>query len=366
MTHEEIQDFLEGYVDETLDRATRRQVGIHLATCDECRSILDGVAPVELGSPTGSWDEKAMGRAVRRSMLRVAADALLLLFAVWIAAWLLSLLILQPFVLNRGGRAVAATVATVDLAIMSNPGVALSEYTYGSKWLSRNTEVDVSLPVGSARTELGSIQSRIGPIGFGSVDGGQLSPVLLYDETSGASGEESLNAVGEGTVATIQVRFEDAIEVEKAQAMVGTAADVSVIWAGFEVAGVEGSSLAPAGVLGYTTCSDHSITVSGAAGSSGGGSGNYFGLPASVSSAVEETRRALGNLLDYPELIAGIGASVDDGTEALERLENPMVKEIVVTGPTGELLDFIEEVDPDAVVVIEIDFMNWSEPPCAS
>jgi hypothetical protein len=364
MTHEEIQELLEGYVDETLDRATRREVDIHLATCEECRSILDGVAPVELGSPAGPWDQKAMGRAVRRSMFRVAADALLLLFAAWIAAWLLSLLILQPFVLNRGGRAVAATVATVDLAILSNPGVAMSEYAYRSEWLSRTTEVDLSLPLGSMVTELGSIQSRIGPFGFGSVDGGRLSPVL-HDESGGAGGEERLRAVGDGTVATIQVWFEDAIEVDTAQAMVGTPADVSVIWAGFEVAGVEGSAMAPAGVLGYTTCSSHSITVSGAAGSSGGGSGNYFGSPASVPGALDETRRALGNLLDYPELIAGIGASVDDGTETLERLETPMVKELVVTGPTGELLNFIDMVDPDAVSVIEIDFMNWSEPPCA-
>ena len=365
MTHEEIQELLEGFVDETLDRATRHEVDVHLAACDECRSILDGVAPVVLGSAAGSWDEKAMGRAVRRSMLRVAADALLLLFAAWIAVWLLSLLILQPFVLNRGGRAVAATVATVDLAIMSNPGTAVSEYIYMSEWLSRTTEVDLSLPLGSAVTGLGSIHSRIGPLGFGSADGGRLSPVLPYHETSVVGGDESLRAVGDGTVATIQVLFEDGISVDTAQAMVGTPADISVIWAGFEAAGGGGSALAPAGVLGYTTCSSHLITVSGAAGSSGGGSGNYFGMPASVSDAAEETRRAVGNLIDYPELVAGIGASVEDGAEALERLATPTVKELVVTGPTGDLLDFIDEVDPDSVSVIEIDFMNWSEPPCA-
>ncbi len=363
MTHEEIQELLEGYVDETLDRATRHEVDIHLATCDECRSILDGVAPVALGGATGSWDEKAMGRAVRRSMLRVSADALLLLFAGWIALWLLSLLILQPFVLNRGGRAAAATVATADLAIMSNPGVAVSEYTYVSEWLSRTTEVEVSLPLGSAVTELGSIQSRIGTLGFGSAEGGQLSPIVY--ERGGPGGEETLDALDDGTVATTRLWFEDAISVDAAQAMVGTAADISVIWAGFEVAGIEGSALAPAGVLGYATCGSLPITVSGAAGSSGGGSGDAVGMPASVSGAVEATRTALGNLLDYPELIAGIGATVEEGTEALERLETPAVKELVVTGPTAELLDFIDEVDPDSVSVIEIDFMNWSEPPCA-
>ena len=149
-------------------------------------------------------------------------------------------------------------------------------------------------------------------------------------------------------MATIQVWFEDAIEVDTAQAMIGTAADVSVIWAGFEVAGDEGSALAPAGVLGYTTCSSHSITVSGAAGSSGGGSGDYLGMPASVCRCARGDPEGARKFARLSGAHRGIGASVDDGTEALERLETPMVKELVVTGPTGELLDFIDEVDPDA------------------
>ncbi len=40
MTHEELQDLLEAYVDETLDRATRAEVDRHLAGCDECRAII--------------------------------------------------------------------------------------------------------------------------------------------------------------------------------------------------------------------------------------------------------------------------------------------------------------------------------------
>ena len=91
---------------------------------------------------------------------------------------LVSLPILQPFVLNRGGRAAAATVATADLAVLSNPGAAVTEYTYRSEWLSRTTEVEVSLPLGSVVTELGSIQSRIGTLGFGSAEGGGCHPCL--------------------------------------------------------------------------------------------------------------------------------------------------------------------------------------------
>jgi hypothetical protein len=40
------------------------------------------------------------------------------------------------------------------------------------------------------------------------------------------------------------------------------------------------------------------------------------------------------------------------------------VAELVVTGPTPEVLRFIDEAEPDAVSVIEFEFINWSQPPC--
>jgi anti-sigma factor RsiW len=109
MTHEEIQDLLEGYVDETLDRATRREVDAHLATCDECRAVLEGVAPVDLGAiEPSSWTQRDMRRAVRRSMFRVAVDVVLLVIAATLVAWLVSLTLIHPLIINRGGRAEAS------------------------------------------------------------------------------------------------------------------------------------------------------------------------------------------------------------------------------------------------------------------
>jgi hypothetical protein len=364
MSHDQIQDLLEGYVDETLDRETRRQVEAHLAGCEECRAILEGIPPVDLGDVAATWDERGMRRAVRRSMLRVAADALLLLFVGWLAAWIISLLIVQPLILNRGDRAVAATIATVDLAIMLNPGVTVEEYSYRSGMAARVTEVDFALPVGSAMKSLGTIDSRIGLFGFGDIDGGRLFPHLSEGVDRGG-GAERLAAVGAGTVATVDLWFEPTLDPAVAQAIVDSeTADVSVVWAGFEVAGTEGSDLAPGGVLGYGTCGSFPITVSAAAGSSGGGSGTALGGPASVADALDETRRAIGSLLEHPDLLAGLGASIDDATSALARLERPQVAQLVVTGPTPEVLRLIDEVEPDAVSVIEIDFINWSQPPC--
>jgi hypothetical protein len=295
-------------------------------------------------------------------MLRVAADALLLLFIGWLAAWILSLLIVQPLILNRGERAVAATFATVDVAIMQNPGATVVEYSYRSGLAARVTEVGLALPVGSAFEDLGTIDSRIGILGFGDLDGGRLFPYL--SETDRGGGEERLGAVGADTVATVDLWFEPRLDPAAAQAIVDSDADVSVVWAGFEVADELGSDLAPSGVLGYGTCGSFPITVSDAPTSSGGGSGTALGGPASVTDALDETRRAIGSLLEHPDLLAGLGASVDDASSALSRLERPRVAQLVVTGPTPEVLRLIDDAGPDAVSVIEIDFINWSQPPC--
>ncbi|HSJ82954.1 MAG TPA: zf-HC2 domain-containing protein [Acidimicrobiia bacterium] len=364
MNHEELQDLLEGYVEETLDRETRRQVEAHLAGCEECRAILEGIPPVGLGNVAATWDDRGMRRAVRRSMFRIAVDALLLLFVGWLVAWILALLILQPFILNRGDRAVAATIATVDAAIMLNPGVTVEEYSYRSGMAARFTEVDLALPVGSAMKSVGTIDSRIGLLGFGDIEGGLLFPFLSGGVDRG-EGAEHLAAVGAGTVATVDLWFEPSMDPAAAQKIVDSeAADVSVVWAGFEVAAIEGSDLAPSGILGYGTCGSFPITVSRAAGSSGGGSGTALGGPASVTDALDETRRAVGSLVEHPDLLAGLGASVDDASSALARLERPQVAELVVTGPTPEVLRFIDEAEPDAVSVIEFEFINWSQPPC--
>jgi hypothetical protein len=258
---------------------------------------------------------------------------------------------------------VAATIATVDAAIMLNPGATVEGYSYRSGIAARFTAVDLALPVGSAMKSLGTIDSRIGLFGFGDTDGGMLFPYLSEAMDRGG-GEERLEAVGAGTVATVELWFQPTLNPAAAQAIVDSEADVSVVWAGFEVAGEEGSDLAPGGILGYGTCGSFPIAVSAAAGTSGGGSGTALGGSASVTDALDQTRRAIGALVEHPGLLAGLGASVDDASNAMARLERPQVAELVVTGPTPEILRFIEEAEPDAVSVIEFEFINWSQPPC--
>jgi hypothetical protein len=106
------------------------------------------------------------------------------------------------------------------------------------------------------------------------------------------------------------------------------------------------------------------MNVSGAIGASGGGSGSSFGQPASIDDALGETVRALSNLYNHPDLLEGIGASRQEAEQALADLGNPRVASLVVTGPTDEVIGFIEEAAPDFVNVLAIDFTNWFQPLC--
>jgi len=139
MTHEQIQDLLEDYVDERLDRSTRKEVDTHLQTCAECRAVLDGVAPIDLGALGGTWDAPSMRRAVRRSLLRTAFDTATVLFVGWLTVLVLSSFLIQPLIVNRGSRAEAATVATADVVSLFNPGVSVTDYRFESGILSRTS-----------------------------------------------------------------------------------------------------------------------------------------------------------------------------------------------------------------------------------
>jgi predicted anti-sigma-YlaC factor YlaD len=126
MKHEELQDLLEDYVDDRLNRPARKVVDDHLKGCAECRSILDDVAPVDIAAlGAGRFDEHVMRRTVRRSLFRTAVNTAMLLFAGFITVWFLSALVIQPLVVNRGGRAAEIARASIDVATMSNPGAVL-------------------------------------------------------------------------------------------------------------------------------------------------------------------------------------------------------------------------------------------------
>jgi hypothetical protein len=69
-------------------------------------------------------------------------------------------------------------------------------------------------------------------------------------------------------------------------------------------------------------------------------------------------------LIDHPDLLQGINSSSEEAESALAELDNPLVASLVVTGPTKEIVRFIEEGAPDVVNVLALDFTNWFQPLC--
>jgi hypothetical protein len=376
MTHDEIQDLLEGFVDETLDRDTYREVKAHLTGCAECRSILDEVAPVDLsGLMGGSVDERMLRRSVRRAMWRTVIDAALMLLALVLAVWIVGTFVVQPLVVNRGGRAAAAARATYDIAAMFNEGATVTDFTIESTSFRRVFTVDLALPVGSDMVDMGTVATRLGVFGFRGETGGRVWP-FVENRDSGGDAREELDRLGSGTVATVAVRFGEPVSIERAQELAdSTEHDVRVVWAGFPVDAIEeksGLPFEPGSVVGYGTCLDPpNVDDDFFAATSASGGGNSGGFsPASIGGALSEVRRALTNLVGHPQLATELPYA---GADSLERVQqaltylsqaDPGVVSLVVTGPTPEILGFLDEAASAWTSVLAVDLYNWSIPVC--
>lgn len=368
MTHEEVQDLLEAYVDETLDRKTRAEVDRHLADCAECRAVLEGVPAVALGRlATAPFDERAMRRAVRTTLLRLAVNVVAVLLVAWLALTLVGFVVIQPLIVNRGGRAAAATQATQDLAVMYNPGAALSDARHDSGIITRTSQATVVMPLGTDPVEIGTLETRIGPLGFRAAAGGDVFPYLVSDAL--AAGAEQLAEIGDGTVATVELHFDPPLQTARAQQLADSPIDVRVVWAGFATSdGVPaGIGLQPGGTVGYGTCDARQADPERLGAASAGFGGTVFTQPPSIQRALDATILAIDNLLDHGDLIDALGPSVNRSSVAAaqDRLAaDPVVETLVVTGPSPDLLRFITEAGAASVAVHNIEFTNWFQPLC--
>ncbi len=374
MTHSEIQDLLEGYVDDALDRPTRKLVESHIAGCAECQAILDDVAEVDLsGLSGGVVDERLLKRSVRKAMRRTIADAVLVLVAGWIIIWFIGAALLQPLVVNRSGRAASAARATVDTAIMLNPGVTITDLQIDSNWLSRLVTAEVAISVGTSTEPAGTITSRIGVYRFGGEAGNSFFPYVNSDSSTTID-SAGLMRLGDGTVATVQLWFDEPISLARAQQFADSPAnDVRVIWAGFP------TSVSPSdpgraenfgqGVLGYGTCgaSFPEDDFFGATSASFSGTGMYE--PASIQNALDQVRRSLVNLASSPAVsdAATFGSNGPEQVQASAdylEADDPGVISLVVTGPSVELAGFLTESGVPLAAILGVDFYNWSTPIC--
>lgn len=375
MNHDEIQDRLEAYIDDRLTREERREVDRHLEGCDECRAILDDVAPVDLsGLDSMTYDETAMRRTVRRSMFRTAWDTALLLLAGWMVIWIVSALLVQPLVVNRGGRAADAVRMSIDVGTMLNPGATLTDGAISSDLASRRVDLEYRLPVGAGLEPLGQTSTTIGVFGVSASDFGSSIPIFGSggQEMMGEAADQLAN-LGSGTVATVALRYETPLTVGDAQAIAeAPGADVRVVWAGFDAS--LGQETSPAwtftGTLGYGTClnqdplGDDLLSATSASFSQGG----LFGK-ASVQEALDSVIAALENIQSRPEFVEYLVKPYNDDPATVSAVltslqDDPRVATLVVTGPSPEVASFVETSQGAFASVLAVDFYNWSETVC--
>jgi hypothetical protein len=377
MKHEDIQDLLEDYVDDRLDRPTRKVVDDHLKECVECRQILDDVAPVDV-SALGAfrYDERAMRRTVRRSLFRVAWNTVLLVIVGWLAIYFLAALVFQPLVVNRGGRAADAAQASIDLGVMLNPGVVLTDGSISSGLFGRQIDLEFGVPVGAAEQPAVFTSTSVGPIRIrSSVRDQPPTPLIDYGGFQGEAVEQ-LSTLGESTVATVALWFDTPVSLAAAQAIADDPAlDFRVVWAGFDASlgRAEFPSWTAGGMLGYATCQpplddlDDDILGATSAGFSRG-SGFLFG-DASIDAALDSVVAALTNISGRDELVDYLVEPFDDERDGIREIltelqTDPEVSMVVVTGPSAAIAEHLESEPRVSANVLAVDFYNWTDGIC--
>jgi hypothetical protein len=378
---------LRAHLDGTLGPAEDLEVATHLEGCRTCIARLDDLSEPPMlpavdrtaSAETPGWDDKRMRRSVRRTLLRTAWNAALLLIAGAIVLQLLGSYVLQPLLVARGDRVADSIVATVDVPIMTIPGAELAELRSNPGIVRRTTEASFERFVGSRPAELGWLTTRIGPIGmstphtawpslsYGSLhalDGSRVGPV---DRSPVPFEADRLAA---GTAVTVQVAWDRPVARSDAQAVAATTDEVALSWVGFDVPGSPRELGSPQ--LGYSACGTILASLremsSGLGGyGAAGGFRDWEVAGDGVEHALTELRRATANLA-----ATGWADSSDPDSPLSEPAAtadalatgDPGVTSLVVTGPLDAVDAVVEAADADRAELLEIDFDRGAPEPC--
>ena len=253
--------------------------------------------------------------------------------------------------------------------------------------LRRTTEVRYERVVGAARSDLGSYETRLGPLAMTTgVGSGPITawrgPRLSEDPVDSSPVPFDPERAGEATAATVELTWFDTIDRGSVAELSSGDDDVMLTWVGFHTG--DRPVQERGSVLGYSACSRGAdeMLEGFALGSSlfGGGfgtSGSFRVLPPpedGVAHALEQLRRATDNLArsgwleDEPLLTDGpVDGPLADIAAVSRWLEDndPEVATVVLTGPTPALADIVAASAPDTANLLELDLDRGAPEPCA-
>ncbi len=354
MTNEHIIDRLDGYLAGDLSDEERAGVDRHLAGCQACLAALREAEPVDLDDLALPYDD-GLQRTVRRALTRTAVDAAALTVIVLVVGVLLSLFVVQPLLINRSDRAAVATRAIYEAPMLFNPGVEVPEFRIAPGLMDRTATASPQIQLGSGTQETAQASGRVGLFRL-SLDWG------IRRGTTPVGVRDVLPGLDQGTVVTVAVVPPQPLSITAAQQLADDPGhDVRLTWVGFDVI----SSVF--GTVGYPLCMyDAHISDELFAASSAGFSGSGTGIPPSVERALESARRALDVIASQREVAAAM-AGGDGG--AMESLAAAMAGErhvttVVVTGPTPEVIAFLDDLGVDDGEVLAVGFYSWGSAVC--
>jgi hypothetical protein len=347
LDHEQALDLLAGHIDGTLGPEDAAAMTTHVASCDECTAIIADDGPA-------AFDESAMRRSVRRTLLRTAAYATGMVFVLLFVIAFGSTLLIQPLLMNLGDRAAATARATYALPLMLNEGLVLDEFTIASGVADRTFTAALRMPVGSSREDVGTVQSRVT---LGGIDG-TIWPFVDAPDPNPVPAREVLGRLGDTSVATVSVPFDDGLPIDGADAIVADpGADVTVTWAGFLF-----PDAGPMRVLGAPTCAPDRLPddLFGASSASAGGT---FGETSPTASralgfVAEGVRDTLASDAVLDALPLGWADQLAEIDEVFED-QKPDVASLVITGPATEILAFMDLHGIRDGRVLATDTFNW-------
>jgi hypothetical protein len=369
LTHDGALTLMAAYIDGTLPAGDVARLEPHIAECTACTALLDDRQGLDLAEATlPRFDERALRNSVRRTLLRTAGYSTVLVVLLALVLFIGSNLVIQPLLMNAGGRAEAIARATFDLAPMVNEGTVIEEFSIDSGFARRTFTVELGLPLGSAIVDAGTVTNRLT---LGGIDPGSIWPFAEGPEPIPVPAALLMTRLGTSSVATVAARLPQPLDLAAAQRIAeDPGADVEVVWAGFLISRATPGEAAtdPLRTLGYSTCSDTRLPDSIFEASSAHAGGSFGVQAPSVADAFEHVRTTVERLAGDDRVLNALPLGWQDSILAaadhLSGAGTAPVETLVVTGPAEEVLRFLDTAGILDATVLAVDFYNWTGSVC--